>query len=279
MFRTFDLENQLDHGRADVEFVADQLSVDVRVEQSGAHQTDVTVMEGGHLVAEVRKVPQTVVVGGHEFRILGGAVGAGGGDTHAEQFAHQFGTALFLNGKGDFLHGEDGVEAFHLFDIGLADVGRILSAGAFGVDKGTFQMNAGDLAVVLLVGSDGSKGCGKLLFGQGQSGGQKSGDTFGKFVLGHDFNALFRAVAEVKVVAAVAVDIHKTGHGGHAASVDDGDALSGNGSGGNLSDLAVFDKDVSALKINTGGNETAVADDLGVHIAIPFIMNKTDSFL
>ena len=58
-------------------------------------------------------------------------MGAGGSDPHAQQFAHQLGAALFFNGKGDFFHGEDSVQALHLFDVGFTDECRVLSTGAF----------------------------------------------------------------------------------------------------------------------------------------------------
>jgi hypothetical protein len=258
----FDAEYEPDHIGADVEFIANEFDIDVIMSKTGTDQTDIAVMERGHLVAEMAEVAQTMVVSIKELFISSGTVDTGGSDAFSKEFCGEFCSAGHFDSVRDLEDGEDIVEAFDFCDIRSADKVRVLSAEAFRVDVRTFQVNTGDLTAfdtgVDVFGSRFERGC-EGFFGESQSCGEKSCDPFFEFINAHSGRSFESSVAEIESGSAMAVNVDKTGHSHIALEVDDligiGESITGSV---DTADAFSVDKDCSGIEICIRRDETAI---------------------
>ena len=213
-----------------------------------------------HLVAEVRQVAKPFRVARLELAVAGGAVHAGGSDSEVAKLLAEPVAAFLLDREGDLQHRIDRIQAFDLLHIRLAHESRILCPGAFRIDKGAFEVDAGKFAPLAVVGGNRFQRGREVGFRQGQGGRQQGGHAFGEFFAGDGVHAVDQRVAEVEVVPAVAVDIHKARHRRQSGGVD-GPVGGGQGrSGKNSGDFSGFDQDGSIGEIEVRGDQTAVFD-------------------
>ena len=81
-------------------------------------------------------------------------------------------------------------------------------------------MDARHPATFAVIRGDGAERGGEILFRQGQRRRQQCGDAFLKFAAADPVDSFDRGVAEVGVVAPVAVNVDESGYGGQPGGVD-----------------------------------------------------------
>ena len=271
-------EGQVDHLGAEVNLVADHLGAEIVEEKAGADQADVAVVEGRHLVAEVRQVAQARGVDGLELLVGALGVAGGGDDAHLEALTGELGALadLGLGGEGDLADGGDGVEALHFLDVGLAQEGGVLGAAAGGVDEGAFEVDAEDLGVllVLAVFGDVAEGLLQVFRRDGEGGGAPGGAAFLELGLGDllDGGGVVR-VADVDAGGAVGVDVDEAGHDQLALGVVNPIGVGGIRRAGleDLGDFAVLDNDGAVVELITGADDVRVLDQTFSHVCSPWI--------
>ena len=65
--------------------------------------------------------------------------------TFGQKFSCEFRSPVHFDSKRYFFDREDFCQTSDFFNIRFTDISRILGTKTFGVDKGTFQVNTGDL--------------------------------------------------------------------------------------------------------------------------------------
>ena len=264
--------------------VADHLGAEIVEEEAGADEADVAVVEGRHLVAEVRQVTQTRGVDGLELLVGALGVAGGGDDAHLQALTGELGALahLALRGEGDLADGGDGVEALHLLDVRLAQEGGVLGAAAGGVDERPFEVDAEHLGVLLVLAVFGHvpERLLKILRGDGEGGGAPRRAPFLQFRLGDrlDGRGVVR-VADVHAGGAVGVDIDEAGHDEIAFRVVHPVRVGGQRRARleDFGDLAVLDDDCPAVELISRADDVGVLDETFGHDLLSFEVVVEDS--
>ena len=266
-------EYELEHIGAEMDLVADDLGVQVFDKEARAHHADLAVVQRRHLVAEVRQVPEAVLVGGHELGELRASVAAARHDAHPDAVLGELRAAFRLGRVGDHLDGIDFRDLLDLGDGGLAHVCGILRSAALHVDERPLQMDAGHLGVghsclgVLLRVTCRHL---ELLGGDRERGGEEGGDALLELGLGQLEDGLGVRVAEIVRQRAVRVDVDEAGH--HVLALDvhnRGRTLLGDFLRGHVDDLAALDDDGCVLDVHVRRNDVRILDYCLLHLRPP----------
>lgn len=207
--------------------VADEFEEEVVIEEACSDDADFAVVERGHGVAEVGEVAEAGEFGLLDLCGGGGGVCGGAGDAVGGGLFDEGEGTGHVGCEGEDEGGEDLMEAVEFFEVRRADVFGVLCAGVFGVDEGSFDVEAGGAAEfgVVGVGVVGGAGGGDFLqfgLGLGEAGGEPGGDAFAEFGAGDVADGVEGVVADVVSVGAVGVDVDEAGHEHAALGIDGG---------------------------------------------------------
>ena len=264
---------ELEHIRAEMDLVADDLGVQVFDKEARTHHSDLAMVQRRHLVAEVRQVSEAVLVGRHELGELRARMAAARHDAHLDAVLGELRAALGLGGVGNHLDGIDLRDLLDLGDGGLANVCGILRSAALHVDERPLQMDAGHLGVghsclgVLLSVAGGHL---KLLGGDRERSGEEGGDALLELRLGQLENRFGIRIAEIVRERAVRMDVDEARH--HILPLDvhnRGRALLGNLLRGHVDDLAALDDDGCVLDVHVRRNDVRILDYSLFHLRSP----------
>ena len=266
-------EYELEHIGAEMDLVADDLGVQILDEEARAHHSDLAMVQRRHLVAEVRQVPEAVLVGWHELGELRARMAAARHNAHLDAILGELRAALGLGSVGNHLDGIDLGDLLDLGDGGLANVCGILRAAALHVDERSFKMDAGNLGVehsclgVLLSVAGGHL---KFLGGDRERSGKKRGDALLELRLGKLEDSLGVRIAEIVRECAVRMDVDEARH--HILPLDVHNricALLGHLLRSHIDDLAALDDDGCVLNVHVRRNDVRILDYGFFHLRSP----------
>ena len=230
-----------------------------------------------HLVAEVRHVPEPVLVGGNEILELRARVAATRHDAHLEALLRELRAALGLDRVGNELHGIDLRDLLDFLDLGLANELRVLRTAALDVDERTFEVDAGDLGIRhtrVGVGLGVLRGGNQLAMRDCERRREHGRHTLRELRLRELENRLGVGVAEVVAERTVGMDVNEAGHHVLPAHVDDGRVRVGLDGLRALEDLLyllALDDDRGFFDVDAGGNDVCVYDYGLLHFLSPFL--------
>ena len=208
------LEGGPDHRRMDVESVADQLGVGVRIED-GPNRAGLPVGEAHHGVVHVGVAGGSGLIGGQGLVVPGGGVGhADGADLGG--FPDEVHAVFDLRGQVHLADAAAGelVQLGKEVEVRRQQVLQNVGPPLFHGKEGPFHVDAdhpcaaglglGELAVV-------AEDLPQRVRLQGGGGAQGGGDAGLQIGVRHGLKGLLGAIAEVGAAAAVGVDVHKAG--------------------------------------------------------------------
>ena len=201
--------------------VANQFQINIFIQEPRTDKPDLPVFQRCHLIAEMSQITHPVLIRAGKLRAGRGAVHAGRNDPVLQQFRGKRDRAGHLHRIRDLADRENPVQPLHLFNIGIAQIRRILRSETVRIDEDSFQMNAGKFCSAVFrfhIIRRALKCAGKGLLALCGRARQQSRDPFRQFIFRDRANRLAGTVRKILSAATMRMNINKSRSDGGSSS-------------------------------------------------------------